>query len=190
MKTGLFFGSFNPVHNGHLMIANYMLEFTDLDLIRFIVSPQNPFKKKKNLLEDYHRLEMLIKAVDNMQHYQVSDIEFRMPKPSFTIDTLIYLQERYPNEKFALIMGSDNLKNLHKWKNSALLLKDFEIKVYSRPNEYTEKYVNHPNISFYNAPLMEISSSFIRKAIKQNKKVNFYMPNKAYKYMREMHFYE
>ena len=190
MKTGLFFGSFNPIHNGHLIIANYMLEFSDLQQIIFVVSPQNPLKNKKSLLADIHRLALIKQVIEDISNYMVSDIEFKMPKPSYTIDTLTYLQEKYPEKDFVLIMGSDNLHSFKKWKNWELILQNYELYVYPRPGYDGKEFKNHKKIRFVNAPLMEISSSVIRKSIKDKKDIRFFMPDKAYKYMREMHFYE
>lgn len=188
-KTGLFFGSFNPVHNGHLMIANYILEYSDIDQIMFIISPQNPLKKKKSLLPDYHRFALMNEAIGISNKYFVSDIEFKMPKPSYTIDTLTYLSEKYPDRKFILLMGEDNLINFDKWKNFKKIIDNYEIYVYPRPG-YENVDKKFKNITKIEAPLMEISSSFIRKSISQNKDVKFFMPEKAYNYMKEMHFYE
>ncbi len=190
MKVGLYFGSFNPVHFGHLSIANYFLEFTDLEQLWFIVSPQNPLKKKASLLADYHRLELLNIAIGDSNKYKVSNIEFSMPKPSYTIDTLSYLQEKYSNNEFVLIMGSDNLPTLQKWKNYKEILDNYYIYVYPRPNNDGGEFKNHNKINFYDAPLMEISSSFIRKSIKDNKDIRFFLPLNVYEYIKEMHFYE
>lgn len=191
MKIGLYFGSFNPVHIGHLAIANYMLEFSDLQKIWFVVSPQNPFKKKASLLADYHRYEMLQLAIDDYSDYKVCDIEFKMPQPSYTIDTLIYLDEKYPKHDFSLIMGEDNLESFEKWKNYEQILLNFSIYVLPRPDYKGEKFLKHKNINFLEAPfLFELSSSFIRAGIKAGKEMQFFMPEKAYEYMREMHFYE
>ncbi len=190
MKVGLFFGSFNPVHNGHLMIANYMLEFSDLEKIMFIVSPQNPFKNKKSLLPDYHRLRLINQAIEYHNKYIASDIEFKMPRPSYTIDTLAYLSERYPQKNFVLIMGSDNLYSFKKWKNWEIILQNYELYVYPRPGYKDAELKTHNKIKFIDAPLIEVSSSMIRKAIKEKKDVRFFMPEKSYLYMREMHFYE
>lgn len=190
MKIGLFFGSFNPVHNGHLIIANYMLEYSDLNKICFIISPQNPFKKRTNLLADYHRYELLNLAIEDTSNYEVSDIEFKMPKPSYTIDTLTYLKEKHPKKEFVLIMGSDNLQSFKKWKNSDIILQKYNLYVYSRPDFDGGELKKHKKVKFINAPLMEISSSFIRNAVKEKKDIRFFMPEKAYNYMKEMHFYE
>jgi nicotinate-nucleotide adenylyltransferase len=190
MKTGLYFGSFNPIHNGHLAIANYMREFTDLDEVWFIVSPQNPFKSKQSLLKDYQRLEMVELAIDDAPGFRASNIEFHLPKPSYTVDTLAYLYDKYPEKEFVLIMGSDNLVNFHKWKNFNEILRYHKIYVYPRPNSPITNLHNHPSVTITEAPLMEISSSFIRNAIKQNKDIRFYLPHKVWEFIEEMHFYK
>ena len=189
-KVGLFFGSFNPVHNGHMIIANFMLEFSDLEQIFFVVSPQNPFKEKASLLEDYHRLALVKEAIGDTDKYYVCDIEFKMPKPSYTIDTLTYLSEKYPEKEFSLIMGSDNLKSFHKWKNASQIIDNYKLYVYPRPGFDEAEIKGNENITIVEAPLMEISSTFIRNAIKDKKDVRFFMPERAWNYMKEMHFYE
>ena len=190
IKTGLFFGSFNPVHIGHMAIANYMVEFSDIEELWFVVSPQNPLKKKMTLLEDYHRLELTRLAVGDDERFFVSDIEFSMPKPSFTIDTLTYLKENQPNREFSIIMGADGLKNFHKWKNAELLAEQYPRLIYPRPGTSQEESLSHKKIVLTDAPLIEISSSFIRKAIRDEKDVRYFLPEKTYKYIRDMHFYE
>ncbi|NPA68200.1 MAG: nicotinate-nucleotide adenylyltransferase [Chlorobi bacterium] len=189
-KIGLFFGSFNPVHNGHLIMANYILEYSDLEQIFFVVSPQNPFKKKANLLEDYHRLALVKEAIGDFGGFKACDIEFKMPKPSYTIDTLTYLREKYPEKEFSLIMGSDNLQHFHKWKNYMQIADNYRIIVYPRPGSENVENGEIKNIEIISAPLLEISATFIRKAVKEQKDVRFYMPERAWKYLKEMHFYE
>lgn len=189
-KTGLLFGSFNPIHNGHLILASYMAEFTDLDEVWFVVSPQNPLKEKKSLLADYHRLALVRLAVEDHYKIKVSSIEFKMPIPSYTIDTLTWLSEEHPNNEFLLICGSDIFSSFHKWKNYQEILKQYKLYVYPRPGYSIGKYIDEPAISSYDAPVMEISSSFIRKGIKQKKNMEFWMPAKVYEYIQEMHFYE
>jgi len=190
MKIGLFFGSFNPIHIGHLAIANYMAEYTDLDQIWFVVSPHNPFKNKSSLLADYHRLALVNKAIERYPHFKASNIEFGMPQPSFTIDTLTYLQEKNPVHEFSLILGSDNLKNFTKWKNYNLILANHDLFVYPRPDFKSEDINLEGNIHIVDAPLMEISSSFIRNAIKKKIELPYFVPESAYRYIKEMHFYE
>ena len=190
MKTGLYFGSFNPIHIGHLAIANFMIEFTDLEQLWFVVSPQNPLKEKRSLLQDYHRLEMTRLAIEDDERFRASDIEFKLPTPSYTIDTLTYLEEKHPGREFQLVMGSDGLKTFHKWKHADLIVKKYHRLIYPRPGESMDAYSELNNASLIEAPLMEISSSFIRKAIRDGKDMRHLVPAKAYQYMREMHFYE
>lgn len=189
LKIGLYFGTFNPIHIGHLAIANYMVEYTETDQLWFVVSPQNPHKQKANLLDDYQRLEMVHRAVDNDSRFRVSNIEFGLPKPSYTIDTLTYLKEEFPHYQFRIIMGSDNLENFHKWKNYETILKNFGIFVYPRPGFDKTRSAVHPNIEITEAPLMEISSTFIREAIRQGKDVRHFLPPKTWEYVEEMNFY-
>jgi nicotinate-nucleotide adenylyltransferase len=179
MKTGLFFGSYNPIHTGHLIIANYMANHTELDEVWLVVSPHNPLKDKSGLTNMYDRLEMAKLACEHADHIRVSDIEFALPQPSYTIDTLTYLHEKYPEKEFVLIMGADNLVSFKKWKNYEVLLKNYQIFVYPRPEANVAEWENHPAITFTETPLMEISSTFIRKAIKEKKNVQFFLPDKV-----------
>jgi len=190
IKTGLFFGSFNPIHIGHLIVAAYMREFSDLDQVWFVISPHNPLKEKKTLLADHHRLMLVKTAIEDDPKFRVSDIEFKMPQPSYTIDTLTYLHEKYPDHEFVLIAGTDILRSFHKWKNYQLILKRYHIYIYNRPGFEKGDYANHPSINYFDAPLMEISSSFIRNAIREGKDVQYMLPPKVWDYVREMHFYE
>ena len=188
MKIGLFFGSFNPIHIGHKVIASYLVDFTDLDRVMFVVSPQNPLKQKKNLLDQYQRLQIIRAEIEDNSKLEVSDIEFDMPKPSYTIDTLVRLKEKYPENDYSIIMGSDNLQNFHKWKNYEQILEDYSIYVYPRPGY--EISGSHKNIHIIEGvPQMEISSSFIRKSIKEGKDISYLMPEKAWIYTDEMNFY-
>jgi len=189
MKIGLYFGSFNPVHIGHLAIANYMVEYSDMDKIWFVVSPQNPFKEKKHLLKEHHRLRLIELATEYDLRFKASNIEFKMPHPSYTVDTLAYLKEQYPDYEFAVIMGEDNLKTLHKWKNYEEIVNNHTIYVYPRDNKTIPKRL-YDNLVIVDAPLIEISSSFIRKAIKEKKDVRYFMPQNVAEYVKEMHFYE
>ena len=189
-KIGLFFGSFNPVHNGHLILANYLVEYADLDHVWFVISPHNPFKEKKSLLTDHHRRDMLEVAIKDDPRFEVCDIEFFMPQPSYTIDTLVRLSERYPNTDFYLICGMDNLTNFKKWKNYQLILDNYHLLVYPRKGYEGGELMNHNSVQVVDAPIIEISSTFIRKARSENKDVRHFMPEKAYKYMIDMHVYE
>jgi nicotinate-nucleotide adenylyltransferase len=190
MKVGLFFGSFNPIHIGHLAIANYFAEFTDLEQIWMVVSPQSPFKKKEQLLPEYQRFRMVEMALEDDFQIRATNIEFTLPKPSYTVDTLTYLSERHPDHHFCLIVGSDNLVHFHKWKNYQALLDHSELYVYPRPgidpNDYTKHYAFHT----VDAPRMEISSSMIRQAIREGKNMRYFLPANVYQYINEMHFYE
>jgi nicotinate-nucleotide adenylyltransferase len=190
MKTGLYFGSFNPIHIGHMAIANFMIEFSDLEQLWFVVSPQNPLKEKKTLLKDYHRLEMVQRAVEDDDRFRASDIEFKLPTPSYTIDTLVYLEEKNPGREFQLVMGADGLRTFHKWKHANLIVEKYHRLIYPRPGVDMDSVSKLGNASVVNAPLMEISSSFIRNAIKDGKDIRHLVPARAYQYMREMHFYE
>ena len=190
IKTGLFFGSFNPIHIGHMVIANYMLEYSDIQQLWFVVSPHNPLKEKKTLLADYHRLELCRLAIGDDDRFSVSDIEFGMPQPSYSIDTLTYLSEKYPTREFFLIMGADGLTTFHKWKNSDLIEKNYHRLVYPRPGINCADLSKHKNMTLMDAPQMEISSSFIREAIRQKKDIRYFLPEKTFHYIQEMHFYE
>lgn len=190
MKTGLYFGSFNPIHIGHLAIAGFMIEFTEIKELWFIVSPQNPLKEKKSLLKDYHRMEMVRRAIEGDDRFRASDIEFHLPTPSYTIDTLARLEEKHPGREFQLVMGSDGLRTFHKWKNSELISQRYHRLIYPRPGTDLEAISRLPNATLVDAPLMDISSSFIRKAVSEGKDVRHLVPASAYRYMVEMHFYE
>lgn len=189
-KVGLFFGSFNPIHNGHLMLANYLAEYGDMDEIWFVVSPQNPFKDKKSLLADRHRLYMVEMAIKDDERFQVCDIEFYMPQPSYTIDTLTRLQERHPNTDFYLICGMDNIESFKKWKNYEAILQYHHLMVYPRKGYSSNELVEHPSVTVVEAPEIEVSSTFIRNAIGEGKDVRYFVPKEVYKYIVDMHFYE
>ena len=196
-KIGLFFGSFNPIHIGHLILANYILENSDMEELWFVVSPQNPFKDKKSLLNDHNRLDMVQLSVKNYPKLRASNIEFSLPKPSYTIDTLTYLNEKYPDYSFALIMGEDNLKSLPKWKNYEKLVSDYQIIVYPRTFEGNvstslndSELRNHENISLINAPIIELSATEIRKMIKEGKNVRPMLPPEVFEYLDGSSFYK
>lgn len=190
MKTGLFFGSFNPIHVGHLMIAEYFLEFTDLDRVWFIVSPQNPFKQKSSLLDQRHRFYITNLAVEDNPKMKASNIEFDLPVPSYTIDTLVHLTERYPDKGFTLIMGSDNLNSFHKWKNYEKILEDHQLYVYPRRGFEESRFSEHPNVKLFPVPQIDISATFIRNSIKEGKSMRYFMPDPVLKYIDEMNFYK
>jgi len=192
-KIGLFFGSFNPIHIGHLILGNYILENSDMEELWFVVSPQNPFKDKKSLLNDHNRLDMVQLAVKNYPKMRASNVEFSLPKPSYTIDTLTYLKEKYPHYSFALIMGEDNLDSLPKWKNFEKLITDYHIIVYPRTFEGEKKdheYLQHENISLVNAPIIELSATEIRNMIKEGKNVRPMLPPEVFEYLDGSSFYK
>jgi len=192
MKIGLFFGTFNPIHVGHLTIANHLVEFTDLDQVWFVVTPHSPFKKKNSLLDDHQRLEMVYRAVKDYPKLRQSDIEFNLPQPNYTINTLTHLEEKYPEHSFALIMGEDNLKSFHKWKNYQVILELHDIYVYPRMSggQMETEFEDHPKIHHVDAPIMELSSTFIRKSIKEGKNVRPMLPENVWEYLDEMNFYK
>ena len=191
-KTGLYFGTFNPIHVGHLIIANHLAEFSDLDEIWFVVTPHNPLKKKKTLLEDHHRLAMVRIAVENYPKLKASNVEFDLPQPNYTVNTLAYLEEKYPEKNFCLIMGEDNLKGFQKWKNYDVILDRYSIYVYPRISEGTveSQFDNHKKIKKVDAPIIELSSTFIRKEIKSGKNIRPMLSAEVWKYLDEMNFYK
>lgn len=197
-KIGLYFGTFNPIHVGHLIISNYMVGYTNLDEIWFVVSPLNPLKKKESLLEDYHRLNLVRIAIEQNPKLKACDEEFNLPIPSYTINTLTYLKEKYLDYEFNLIMGEDNLRSFKKWKNHEEILKSHQLYVYPRvltaqeeiDNDSEKNTFNHPKIIKCDAPIMKISSSFIRKAISENKDVRYLLTPEVFKYVDEMNFYK
>lgn len=179
MKVGLFFGSFNPIHTGHLIIANAILEMADLDQVWFVVSPQNPFKKKSNLEHEFDRLDMVRAAIADNPSMQASDVEFHMPKPSYTADTLAYLVAKYPSYQFKLIVGEDNLAGFRKWKNADFILDNYQLLVYPRPNvkKVNSELISHPNIVFMEAPMVDISATFVRTLIKNRRSIKYLVPD-------------
>lgn len=190
-RIGLYFGSFNPIHVGHLVIANAMLEHTDLDEVWFVVSPQNPFKERKSLLQDCHRLAMVRCAIDDNYRFRACDVEMHLPVPSYTVVTLAMLGEQYPDYQFCLIMGSDNLNYFDRWRNYQYILDHYHIYVYPRPDHPLGQWGSHPSITeVRNCPLMEISSSYIRQQIAEGKSVQYLLTEPVWKYCTEMHFYE
>lgn len=190
MEIGLFFGSFNPVHIGHLIIASYFSQVEVLDEVWMVLSPQNPLKEKKSLADDYVRLEMLEKSLENQTRIKVSTIEFDLPIPSYTVDTLTYLQEENPENKYHLIMGADNLLQLKKWKNFELILRNHKIHVYNRIHNNLQDWQNHPSILFYNdAPIIEISSTQIRHMIKSGKPIQFWVTEETREIIEKSNLY-
>ena len=192
MKIGLYFGTFNPIHVGHLTIANHLAEYSDLDKIWFVVTPHSPFKKKSSLLDNRQRHEMVYRATKDYNKLEPSDIEFGLPQPNYTINTLTYLKEKYPVHTFALIMGEDNLKSFHKWKNYELILENHDIYVYPRISDgkVDTQFDHHKKIHKVDAPIMELSSTFIRKSIKEGKNVRPMLPEHVWNYLDDMNFYK
>lgn len=190
MTIGLLFGSFNPIHSGHLIIANILQESTDLNQVWFVVSPQNPFKKKSTLLHEFDRLDMVRAAIYDNYNFQASDIEFSMPRPSYTIDTLIYLQERHPDYKFKVIMGEDNLTHFHKWKNHELILNNYGVIVYPRPDVAPVELKNHINVQVVEAPLLDISATFIRNYVKKGYSLRYLVPAPVEEIIRAKKFFQ
>ncbi len=192
MNVGLYFGTFNPIHVGHLTIANHLVEHSDLDQVWFVVTPHSPFKKKNSLLDDHQRLEMVYQATKDYDKLKESNIEFNLPQPNYTVNTLAHLEEKYPENNFALIMGEDNLKSFHKWKNYDVILSRHKIYVYPRISQgiIESKFEDHPSITRVKAPIMELSSTFIRKSIKAGKNVRPMLPEAVWKYLDEMNFYK
>jgi nicotinate-nucleotide adenylyltransferase len=188
-KVGLFFGSFNPIHIGHMIIASHVADNTDLKEIWFVVSPHNPLKEKNTLLADHHRLEMVSRAIDDDPRFRVSDIEFQLERPSYTIVTLAYLKEKYPNTEFTLLMGADNLVSLPKWKNYQSILDNHRIVVYNRVSQNAVAKLNGDIIEL-DAPLLNISSSLVRKNISEGKSVRYLLPSGTWRYLDEMNFYK
>ena len=192
MKIGLYFGTFNPIHVGHLIIANHLVENSKLNEVWFVVTPQSPFKKKNSLLDDQQRLEMVYLATKDYHKLRSSDIEFGLKQPNYTIDTLTYLIEKYPRHKFSLIMGEDNLKSFHKWKNYEEILANHNILVYPRLSngKIDTQFNQHPKIFNISAPIIELSSTFIRKEIKSGRNIRPMLPDKVWYYLDEMNFYK
>ncbi|MGB3466832.1 MAG: nicotinate (nicotinamide) nucleotide adenylyltransferase [Cyclobacteriaceae bacterium] len=188
MKIGLFFGSFNPIHMGHLIVAQAVRELSDLDEIWFVISPQNPFKKNKKLLHEFDRLDMVRAAIDDNYSFRACDIEFSMPKPSYTIDTLVYLSEKHPNHSFKLLIGGDNLTNFHKWKNYQQILDDYGLIVYPRPNSGVPP-VDFENTEMISAPEINISATMIRKMIKEGMSPRYLLPDEVLELIKAKKFY-
>lgn len=175
-KIGLFFGSFNPIHIGHLIIANVMAENTDLNKVWFVVSPQNPFKLSHGLLHEFDRYDMVKAAIGDHYKLEVSDVEFGLPKPSYTINTLTHLTEKHPNKEFKVIIGEDNLENFMKWKNYEQILEQYGLYVYPRPHVTNSEVRRHPHVKMVEAPLLDISATYIRNCVKNNKSIRYLVP--------------
>ncbi|WP_299486772.1 nicotinate (nicotinamide) nucleotide adenylyltransferase [uncultured Allomuricauda sp.] len=191
-RVGLYFGTFNPIHIGHLAIANHIVEFSGLDQVWFVITPQSPFKTKQSLLDDHHRYQMVDEALQDYPKLKPSKIEFTLPQPNYTINTLVHLDEEYGTvHQFSLIMGEDNLKSFHKWKNYETILENYSIHVYPRISEgkIEHQFQEHPKIHRVDAPIMEISSTFIRNKHKEGKNIRPLLPDAVWKYMDEMNFY-
>ncbi len=192
MKIGLFFGTFNPIHVGHLIIANHLAEHSDLEQIWMVITPHNPFKEKASLLADYHRLHMVHLATDSFDKILASDIEFKLPQPNYTVNTLAHLSEKFPQHEFTLIMGEDNLKSFPKWKNAETILQHYSLYVYPRisDNKIPDALHNHPKIKRIEAPIIELSSTFIRANIKEGKNIRPMLDNKVWDYIEHNLFYK
>ena len=192
MKIGLYFGTFNPIHVGHLIIANHMAEYSDLEQIWMVVTPHNPHKQKNTLLDDYQRLHLVRLATEEYPKIKPSDIEFKLPQPNYTVNTLAHLKDHYPQHEFSLIMGEDNLKSLHKWKNHEYILENHDIYIYPRISEECEnlELKNHPRINKIDAPIVEISSTFIRENIKNKKNIRPLLSEKVWEYVDHNNFYK
>lgn len=188
-RIGLFFGSFNPVHVGHLIIASQVVEQTDRDEVWFVVSPQNPFKRKDSLLDQRQRLHLVRLAIGDDDRLRASDVEFGLPVPSYTVDTLAHLGERHPAHDFALIMGSDNLQSLPKWKNAPVLLDRYRLLVYPRPGFDGGALREHPAVQWLDLPLLQVSATFVRRAIAEGRSARYLLPDPVYRYVEEMGFY-
>ena len=189
MKIGLFFGSFNPIHVGHLIIANYMATQTDLDKVWLVVSPQNPLKPKKTLARDQDRLHLVRLAIEDNPRLVASNVEFQLPKPSYTVDTLAFLRDKYPDREFALIMGGDNLATLHLWKNYEFLLEHYDIYVYQRPGADLGEYAQRPRVHLCSAPLLDISATYIRDCLRAGKSVRYLVPDPVFEYLEGSRLY-
>lgn len=190
MKIGLLFGSFNPIHAGHLIIANIIKESTALDQVWFVVSPQNPLKRRSSLLHEFDRLDMVRAAIHDNYDFQASDIEFNMPRPSYTIDTLVYLKEKHPSYNFRIIVGEDNLTHFHKWKNYEIILEDYGLVVYPRPGVVDSDLKDHKNIQLVKAPLLDISATFIRNYVKKGRSLRYLVPDPVEEIIRAKKFYQ
>lgn len=189
MNIGLYFGSFNPIHVGHLIIANHVLNETQIDRIWFVVSPQNPFKSESSLLNEYHRLHLVRLATEDDIRMRASDIEFNLPRPSYTVNTLAYLQEKYPEHQFSLVMGSDSFQNLDKWKNAEVIIKNYPIYVYKRAGYDMDNTIN-ARVHLLDAPLLQISATHLRKLVKDGKSIRYMVPDKVWEEIQKGRYYK
>lgn len=189
MRVGLFFGTFNPIHVGHLIIGNYFAQYADIDQVWYVVSPQNPFKQKSSLLGEHDRLHMVELGIEENDNLRASDIEFYLPKPSYTIDTLVHLSEKYPKHDFSIIMGADNLKFFHKWKNYETILKHYDVLVYKRFGYEAPEWEDHEKVQIMDVPNLEISASLIRNMIADGKSIRYLVPDKVAAYIDKTGFY-
>jgi len=191
LKIGLFFGSFNPIHIGHLIVSNTIYDDTDLDEIWFVVSPLNPHKRdSKSLIHEFDRIDMVERAIEDQFHFKAIDIEFHLPKPNYTVNTLIYLEEKYPDHEFRIIIGEDNLASFRKWKNYEAILENYGLIVYPRPDTSPSDLTEHPNVTFVKAPKIDISASFIRRNVKEGKSIKYLVTEKVAEYIRERKLYQ
>ncbi len=186
---GLFFGSFNPLHTGHIIIANIMAENTDLKKVWFVVSPQNPFKPSKGLLHEFDRYDLVKAAIADNYKLEVSDVEFQLPKPSYTIHTLTYLSEKHPDKQFKLIIGEDNLEGFKRWKNHEQILEQYGLYIYERPNAQPSELKLHPNVKTVHAPMLDISATYIRECIRNKKSIRYLVPEAVESMIRTKGFY-
>ena len=189
-RIGIYSGSFNPIHHGHVMLANYLVEFSDLDELWFVVTPQNPLKQKEDLLDDDERLKMVQLAVGDDPRFHVSDIEMHLPTPSYTIHTLTALSEQFTDCEFVFICGMDSLQNMRNWREYEKILNNYELLVFPREGYDGGELINYPSVTVLKTPILEISSTFIRQCVKEGRDVRHFMPEKAFQYMKEQGFYE
>jgi nicotinate-nucleotide adenylyltransferase len=189
MRIGLYFGSFNPIHNGHLIIANHIAEHCAIDEVWFVLSPQNPLKESHSLLNEYHRLHLVKLAIKDNEKFRASDIEFKLPKPSYTIDTLTYLAEKFPKNTFSVIMGSDSFQNIHRWKNYELLLQNYAVIIYLRPS-FAISQMHNTALEIVQAPMLDIAATYIRAQIKAGKSIRYLTPDEVCTYIEENRYYQ